>query len=109
MKRLGRKLELEGRVRSADGSGGFTGGWALLGTHWGAVEPSAGRLERGEDAARSRASYRVTIRAVPEGSTARPMAGQRFRQGARVFAIRAVLDSRDARFLTCYVDEEAMS
>ena len=109
MKRLGRKLELEGRVRGADGSGGFTGGWATLGTLWGAVEPSTGRLERGEDAARSRGSYRVTVRAVPEGSSARPAAGQRFRAGARVLAIRAVLDTADARYLTCYCDEEALS
>lgn len=109
MRRLGRKLELEARVRTDDGAGGFAGVWSSLGTHWGAVEPSTGRLERGEDAARSRASYRITIRAVPPGSSARPVAGQRFREGSRVYAIRAVLDASDARFLTCYVDEEALS
>lgn len=107
MKRLSRKLVLEHRVRSDDGAGGFSGIWADLGTHWGAVEPLTGRLERGEEHARSRTRYRVTVRAVPPSSTARPKAGQRFRDGARVFDIRAVTDSSDVRFLTCVVDEEA--
>lgn len=109
MKRLNRKLVLEARSRTDDGSGGFAGSWVALGTHWGAVEPVSARLERGEELARSRASYRVTLRAVPPQSSARPKAGQRFRDGARVFEIRAVRDSSDLRFLECAVDEEVAS
>lgn len=109
MKRLGRKLVLEARVRNGDGAGGFSGGWVALGTHWGAVEPATGRLERGEEAARSRVSYRITVRAVPPTSPSRPKPGQRFRDGTRLFDIRAVRDSSDLRFLECFVDEEVAS
>ncbi len=109
MKRLSRKLELEDRVRSGDGAGGFSGGWVQLGTHWGAVDPISGRLERSDGAARSRVAYKITVRAMPPASSARPRAGQRFREGARVYDIRAVLQSSDARYLTCIVDEEAAS
>ena len=106
MKRLSRKLVLEARTRAGDGAGGFTTAWVPLGTHWGAVDPARGRLERGEGDARSQGAYRVTIRAVPPNSPARPNAGQRFRDGTRVFDIRAVVDASDARFLIAYVDEE---
>lgn len=109
MKRLNRKLVLEARNRNEDGAGGFSGSWVALGTHWGAVEPASARLERGEALARSRASYRVTLRAVPPQSSARPKAGQRFRDGARLFDIRVVRDSTDLRFLECLVDEEVAS
>ena len=50
--------------------------------------------------------FRITIRAVPPTSPSRPEAGQRFREGTRVFLIRAVADAKDARHLICYVDEE---
>ena len=109
MRRLNRKLVLEARLRSEDGAGGFSGGWVALGTHWGAVEPVTGRLERGEEGARSRVSYRVSLRAVPPTSASRPKAGQRFRDGARLFDIRAVRDASDLRFLECLVDEEVAS
>ncbi|MGR3513310.1 MAG: head-tail adaptor protein [Paracoccaceae bacterium] len=109
MKRLNRKLVLEAPVRTEDGAGGYSGSWAALGTHWAAVEPASGRLERGEELARSRVAYRVTIRAVPPQSASRPKAGQRFREGARLFEIRAVRDATDLRFLECAVDEEVAS
>lgn len=109
MTRLNRKLLLEARSRSEDGAGGYSGSWSVLGTHWGAVEPRSGRLETGEEFARSRSSYRVTLRAVPPNSLSRPKPGQRFRDGARVFAIRSVQDGSDLRFLTCNVDEEEAS
>ncbi len=109
MKRFSRMLELEAPVRSADGAGGFSGSWSVLGTHWGTVEPGSGRLESGEGYPRARVPYRIIIRAVPPTSVARPKPGYRFRDGTRVFEIRAVQDSSDARFLTCLVDEEEAS
>ncbi|MEM8802425.1 MAG: head-tail adaptor protein [Pseudomonadota bacterium] len=109
MKRLSRKLELEALTRVDDGAGGFVGNWTALGTHWGAVDATSGRLERGEAQPRSRVAYRITVRAVPPSSSARPKAGQRFREGARLYAIRAVLQSADARYLSCIVDEELAS
>lgn len=109
MIRLSRKLELQALSRTGDGAGGFEGAWLSLGTHWGAVEPGRGRLERGEGGARTRASYKVTIRAVPPGSPSRPEAGQRFVEGTRIYRVRAVTQASDARYLSCYVDEEAQS
>ena len=106
MTRLSRKLELESLSRTGDGAGGFTGNWISLGTHWGAVEQGRGRIEGGDGYVRTRGSYRITIRAVPPTSPSRPEAGQRFREGTRVFLIRAVADAKDARHLICYVDEE---
>ena len=104
--RFSRKLALESPERVADGAGGYSGGWSLLGTHWGDVARATGRLERGEEAARARAQYRITIRAVPNDSPSRPVAGQRFLDGTRVFLIRSVWDDADLRHLICLVDEE---
>ena len=109
MKRLSRKLELEAFTRVSDGAGGYSGTWIALGTHWGSVDPINGRLERGEGRAQSRVGYRITVRAVPPASSARPKAGQRFREGSRIYDIRAVLQSGDARLLNCLVDEETAS
>lgn len=109
MRPLSRKLELEALNRTDNGSGGFDSAWVSLGVHWGAVDPGRGRLETGDGHARSRTSSRITIRAVPPTSPSRPVAGQRFRDGTRVFLIRAVADAPDARHLICYTDEEDAS
>lgn len=109
MTRLSRKLELETLTRTEDGAGGFDTAWISLGVHWGALDAGRGRLETGDGHARSRTSYKITIRAVPKTSPSRPVAGQRFRADTRVFLIRAVADAPDARHLLCYVDEEDAS
>lgn len=107
---LNRRLVLEERGRAPDGAGGATGGWTALGEHWAAIRSGTGRIEGGEGFPRSRVPYRVTIRAVAPDSPARPKAGQRFREGERVYAILAVADrTSDARFLDCVVDEEVAS
>ena len=105
--RLSRKLELENLTRTDDGAGGFSHAWARLGTVWGAVEPRTAGVVVGQETTVSTARYRVTVRAVPFESSARPKPGQRFRDGARVFMIRSVQDAKDARFLLCLVEEEA--
>ncbi len=109
MTTLSRKLVLEARVRASDRAGGSTGGWAALGTHWGEVRQGSGRLERGDEVARARASYRIKVRAVAQTSPAYPQAGHRFREGVRIYAIRSVSMDTDARFLTCFADEEVAS
>ena len=88
--RLNRALVLERPARVPDGAGGFSEAWEALGSLWAEVT-----------------AYRVVVRAAPEGSSMRPAAGQRFRDGARVYAIRAVAE-RDpgGRFLICFCDEE---
>ena len=101
-----RRLVLEERSRVPDGAGGFTGSWGALGVLWGTVVPAGGRGETGEGGALTRASYRITVRAAAVESVSRPRAGQRFREGTRLYRIRAVSQAADARWLTCVADEE---
>ena len=104
--RLTRALELERPARQPDGSGGFVAGWEVLGRLWAEVVPvgSAGAGEAGLAPGRQR--HRITLRAAPPGSPARPVAGQRLREAGRIFEIMAVAE-RDAegRFLVCYAEE----
>jgi head-tail adaptor len=104
---LNRALGLEGVVRTPDGAGGFTEAWASLGTLWAEVLPGSGGDSLGEERLLSAVPYRITVRGAPAGSGSRPQAGQRFREGARLFLIQAVTE-RDAagRFLTCFSREE---
>ncbi len=102
-----RRLVLEVRDGAPDGLGGRTGGWTPKGEHWGRLEPRSAGLDAGDGGPRSRARYRVVIRAVPVGAPSRPKPGDRFLDGARVLPIRGVLDADPmARHLICFVDEE---
>ncbi len=104
---LSRKLTLEDRVGGGDGAGGNVGGWTALGVHWAHVEAQTGRYERGDGYPRARVPYRITIRAVAPDAPSRPKAGQRFREGDRLFRIRSVADDgARLRYLVCLADEE---
>jgi head-tail adaptor len=104
---LNRALVLEGVVRTADGAGGFTEAWAALGTLWAEVLPGSGSDVLGEERMLSAVPYRVTVRGAPFGSASRPKAGQRFREGLRLFLIQAVTErDPDGRYLTCFAREE---
>ncbi|MEH6776306.1 MAG: head-tail adaptor protein [Cereibacter changlensis] len=104
---LGRALVLERPVRVADGAGGHAESWVALGTLWAEVAPGSGRDVAGEEVTLASVPCRITVRAAPFGAPSRPVAGQRFREGGRVFAILAVSE-RDAggRYLTCFAREE---
>lgn len=104
---LNRTLVLEGVVRTPDGAGGFTTTWTALGTLWAEVLPGSGSDTLGEERMLSAVPYRITVRGAPVGSGSRPVAGQRFREGARLFWIQAVTE-RDqfGRYLTCFSREE---
>jgi head-tail adaptor len=104
---LNRALVLEGVVRSPDGAGGFTSVWTALGTLWAEVLPGSGSDTLGEERMLSAVPYRITVRGTPPGSASRPVAGQRFREGTRLFLIQAVTE-RDpsGRYLTCFAREE---
>ena len=104
---LNRALVLEGAVRTADGAGGFTEVWTALGTLWAEVAPGSGNDTLGEERMLSAVPYRITVRAAAQGSASRPVAGQRFREGGRLFLIKAVTE-RDpqGRYLTCFAREE---
>jgi head-tail adaptor len=104
---LNRALELQEVIRTTDGAGGYTEVWTVLGTLWSEVLPGSGSDVLGEERMLSAVPYRVTVRGAPVGAASRPKAGQRFREGARLFLIQAVTE-RDpgGRFLTCFAREE---
>ena len=105
---LNRKLVLEAPMRVADGAGGYTESWAAQGTLWAEMTVRGTGAERQvAGASISRASYRIVVRGAPEGSWMRPAPDQRFREGGRLFIIRAVAE-RDpgGQYLTCFADEE---
>ena len=104
---LNRALVLESGVRSPDGAGGYTTVWTALGTLWAEVLAGSGSDALGEERMLSAVPYRVTVRAAPALSPSRPKAGQRFREGTRLFLIQAVTErDPDGRYLTCFVREE---
>lgn len=105
--RLNRRLTLEARVETSDGAGGRVAGWETLGTLWAEMRPRTGREAEGESGAVSVAGFRILVRAAPVGHSARPLAGQRFRQGARVFNIESVTEREpDGLYLICIAEEE---
>lgn len=105
--RLNRALVLESPTRQPDGAGGYVENWTPLGTHWAEVQPRTGREGAATGAALAAVSFRITIRGAPIGSSARPLPEQRFRDGARLFLIRAVTERDvEGRYLVCFADEE---
>lgn len=101
---LSRRLRLEGPARVADGAGGFTEVWQVLGHIWAEVAARTGR----DDATISRLGLRITVRAAPQGAPSRPTPQQRFVDGSRIYRIEAVTEADpEGRYLTCYASEEA--
>ena len=105
--RLKRKLVLEAPEVLPDGAGGLVQTWNVLGTLWAEVTARTGRERAEAGLPVSSVSYKISVRGAPVGSPARPQPNQRFRDGGRVFVIRAVTE-RDAagRYLVCFADEE---
>lgn len=108
--RLNRKLTLEAQVRLPDQAGGYATDWQGLGLLWAEIQPGTGS-ERGMQAVPvSRTPMRIVVRAAPPGSDARPVAGQRFRDGSRYYRIIAVTEQdTGGRYLLCRTQEEASS
>jgi len=105
--RLTRALVLEAPQRQGDGAGGFVESWAPLGTLWAEVRARGGRETAGAATPRATVPYVITVRAAPVGAASRPLAGQRFRDGTRIFPILAVADDDPAgRYLSCFAEEE---
>ena len=107
---LNRKLVLEGPVQTPDGSGGFSESWVVLGTLWAEVKAGTGSEKAGEFVTVSNVPYQITVRGAPVGAASRPKPDQRFREGTRLFRIKAVTE-RDpqAHYLTCFSYEEVSS
>lgn len=105
--KLKRWLVLESAADVADGSGGLLRAWVLAGRHWADVAPGTGRDTDGEEVRQATVPLRITVRASAVGAPSRPVPGQRFRDGSRVFAILAVTErDPDGRYLVCSAREE---
>ncbi len=105
--RLNRALVLEAPQNVSDGAGGFDRLWMPQGTVWAEVTARTGRVTRGEAGPHSVTAYRMVVRGAPVGDPARPEAGQRFRDGSRVWRIEAVAErDPEGRYLTCFTEEE---
>lgn len=104
---LNRALILESVVRTPDGAGGYTEVWVALGTLWAEVLPGSGNDALGEERMLSAVPYRVTVRGAPVGLPSRPLAGQRLREGTRLYQVQAVTERDSAgHYLTCFAREE---
>lgn len=107
MLRLNRRMLLEERVETPNGSGGLMVDWQELGGLWVAVVAGVGREGGAEALATGEVALRIITRGAPEGAASRPKPGQRLREGGRVFGILAVAEADpDARYLTCFSREE---
>lgn len=98
---LRHRLVLEQAQRVSDGAGGFTETWIAAATVWAAIRPSQGG--EGVDSGRlaGRVSHTISLR-YRAGVTP----AMRFRQGARVFHILAVIDDKERkRRLRCLCEE----
>lgn len=105
--RLDRLLVLEESQRQADAAGGYTQTWVPLGEVWAEVTARTGRGAEFGALPTGRVNWRIVVRGAPVGVPSRPEAGQRFREGSRVFRIEAVAEKDpQGRFLTCFATEE---
>ncbi|MEY4695735.1 MAG: hypothetical protein RIT14_163 [Pseudomonadota bacterium] len=103
---LNRRLTLEWPQKVADGAGGYATVWQPVGLVWAEVVPGRGDMAGDNEVLVSATAYRITVRAAPQGSPARPQAQQRFRDASRVFHILAVTErDRRGQYLTCFAEE----
>lgn len=98
---LSRRVVLEQLTRTPDGAGGATESWSTVATIFAAVRALSGSEGFVFDRMTGRATHEIIIR---HRSDAKPT--MRFRLGARLFEILAVLDEDGRRrHLRCLVEE----
>lgn len=101
------RLALEAPLRVDDGAGGYRVTWRRLGWLWGAMDAGTGRERGAQVGPESVVRWRIAVRGAVAGDPRRPVAGQRFRLGARLFRIAAVAErDRAGRWLDCFATEE---
>lgn len=104
--KLNRKLELQRRVMTADGAGGFDVEWVTLGTIYAAVEARRGTEREYGGRMVPSVVYTFIARAAPHGSPSRPQADQRLVEGSRAFSILAVTErDLNGMYLELWVEE----
>lgn len=95
------RLALEAPLEDGDGGGGVTRTWSLVAEVWGSVRPVSGSERFEADGLHGRVSHEIWIRYRADVGPE-----MRLRLGARVFDIRAAIDSGERRrFLRCLVEE----
>lgn len=93
---MNRRLVLEAPSNARDAAGGLVEGWTPVGDIWAAIEARSGRETVFGGRQGAKVTHVAEIRYAPPGSAQRPGAAQRFREGARVYAVLAVAEA-DAR------------
>jgi SPP1 family predicted phage head-tail adaptor len=97
------RLTLEQPVRAPDGGGGASVAWQPVAELWAHARPITGDERLRHDQVAGRLTHRVTIRRRDGVAPA-----MRFRQGARIYEIVAVLDSPRRTHLTCLCEERSL-
>ena len=98
---LRNRFTIEQPLRIADGSGGYIEGWSPIGTLWGAIRATSGDERFQHDRMSGIVSHEITVRHF-DGLTP----GDRFRLGAKISHLRAILAPDDRRrYLVCHCEE----
>jgi SPP1 family predicted phage head-tail adaptor len=97
------RLTLEQPVRTPDGGGGASLAWQPVADLWAHVRPVSGDERLRHDQLAGRLTHAVWIR---HRSGIGP--AMRFRQGARIYEIVAVLDSPTRTHLKCLCEESPL-
>lgn len=96
------RLTLERPVETGDGQGGVERHYETLAILWARVEPVSAAYREEAGAARVSVTHRIRLRRRDDIA-----GGMRFRNGARVFAIRAWRDPDESgRYTLCDCEEE---
>ena len=104
---LNRFLSLEALSNTPDGAGGFHDVWYEVGKIWADISVRSAGLRETSLNDVSVGRFKATVRSAPVGSSARPKAGQRFREGNRIFLIDAVTElDRAGLYLVCWLHGE---
>lgn len=99
--RMRHRLALEEAIATPDGGGGAIMNWVEVAEIWAAILPVSGREGVEADGLQGRATHRIIVRYRADITP-----HKRFRAGARIFDIKAVIDGGEARrFLSCVVEE----
>ncbi|PWE58183.1 head-tail adaptor protein [Metarhizobium album] len=96
------RLELEAPVAVPDGQGGADVRYEGVAAFWAMVEPAGHAVREAAGAETATLTHRIWVRFRTDIS-----AGMRLRKGARLFAVRAVIDPDETqRYLVCHCEEE---
>ena len=100
---LRERLTLEQPIRTPDGGGGASVTWQPVTELWAHVRPISGDERLEHDQVAGRLTHQVWIR-----HRAGVVPAMRFRDGARIYEIVAVLDSPHRTYLKCLCEERSL-